>query len=110
MGEKKYIRDYSLGNKRKIGIVAALLIQPQVLILDEPFANLDPSSQLSLRHILQKIQAARTTTMLISSHDLVHITNVCDRIVLIENGLPLKDLPQSETMLKELETYFAPRL
>ncbi len=110
LGETKYICDYSLGNKRKIGIIAALLIQPKVLILDEPFANLDPSSQLSLRHILQNIQSARTTTMLISSHDLIHITNVCDRIVLIENGLPIKDLPQSETMLKELETYFAPRL
>jgi len=110
LGETKYIRDYSLGNKRKIGIIAALLIQPKVLILDEPFANLDPSSQLSLRHILQQIQSARTTTMLISSHDLVHITNVCDRIVLIESGLPIKDLPQNDTMLRELEMYFAPRL
>lgn len=108
LGQKKYIREFSLGNKRKIGIVAALIVQPKVLILDEPFANLDPSSQLKLRKLLQDIQATKTTTMLISSHDLVHITSVCERIVLIEKGLIIKDLGQDEQKLKELEKYFAP--
>ena len=107
LGQKKYIRDYSLGNKRKIGIAAALIVQPKVLVLDEPFANLDPSSQLKLRKILQDVQSKKTTTMLISSHDLVHITSVCKRITLIEKGLIIKDLGQKEEKLKELEQYFA---
>jgi len=108
LSQKKYIRDFSLGNKRKIGIVAALIVQPKVLVLDEPFANLDPSSQLKLRKLLQDLQATKTTTMLISSHDLVHITSVCERIGLIEKGLIIKDLGQDEQKLKELEKYFAP--
>ena len=107
LGQKKYIRDFSLGNKRKIGIVAALIVQPKVLVLDEPFANLDPSSQLKLRKLLQDIHAAKTTTMLISSHDLVHITSVCKRIALLEKGIIIKDLGQNEEMLKELALYFA---
>ena len=108
LGQRKYIRDFSLGNKRKIGIVAALIVQPKVLVLDEPFANLDPSSQLKLRKLLQDLQATKTTTILISSHDLVHITSVCERIALIEKGLIIKDLGQNEQKLIELEKYFAP--
>jgi ABC-2 type transport system ATP-binding protein len=107
LGQRKYIRDFSLGNKRKIGIVAALMVQPKVLVLDEPFANLDPSSQLKLRKLLQDLQAAKTTTMLISSHDLVHITSVCERIALLEKGIIIKDLGRIEEMLKELALYFA---
>jgi ABC-2 type transport system ATP-binding protein len=107
LGQAKYIRDFSLGNKRKIGIIAALMVQPKVLVLDEPFANLDPSSQLKLRKLLQDIQSTGKTTMLISSHDLVHITSVCERIVLIEKGFVIKDLGQNEEMLKELSLYFA---
>jgi ABC-2 type transport system ATP-binding protein len=107
LGQKKYIRDFSLGNKRKIGIVAALIVQPRVLVLDEPFANLDPSSQLKLRKLLTDIQSTKKTTMLISSHDLVHITSVCERIALIEKGFIIKDLGHREEMLKELSHYFA---
>ena len=47
-GKKKYIRDLSKGNQKKVGIVGALLSNPDILILDEPFANLDPSTQFRL--------------------------------------------------------------
>ena len=104
---KKPIRSLSQGNKNKIGIIAALIGDPQLLVLDEPFAHLDPSSQIILKRLLKKINADRGTTMLISSHDLTHVTEICNRIVLLEEGLILKDLHTAGGTLGELEAYFS---
>ena len=107
LGTKKLIRDFSKGNQKKIGIVAALIGNPKYLILDEPFTALDPSSQIRLKRFLNDLQAKFGITMLISSHDLNHITEVCKRIVILEKGKVVKDLQTSEDTLKELESYFA---
>ena len=107
LGTKKLIRDFSSGNKKKIGIVAALIGNPKYLILDEPFTALDPSSQIRLKRFLNDLQAKFKITMLISSHDLNHITEVCKRIVILEKGKVVKDLRTSDDTLKELESYFA---
>ncbi|HRN73708.1 MAG TPA: ABC transporter ATP-binding protein [Ginsengibacter sp.] len=102
----KYIRDLSKGNKNKVGIAAALLANPQLLILDEPFANLDPTTQIRLKKLIREYKA-HDVTMFISSHDLNHVTEVCDRIVILEKGVVVKDLITSQDTLKELESYFA---
>lgn len=102
----KYIRDFSKGNQNKIGISAALMQQPELLILDEPFANLDPTTQIRLKAHLKQLKSANLTT-LISSHDLNHVTDVCDRIILFEKGKVIKDLYTNENTLEELEAYFA---
>jgi ABC-2 type transport system ATP-binding protein len=107
LGGKKLIRDLSKGNQKKVGITAALLFDPQVLILDEPFANLDPSTQIRLKDLLKKLKTDRGVTMLISSHDLSHLTEVCERIVLLEKGKVINDIHTSPATLKELEVYFA---
>jgi ABC-2 type transport system ATP-binding protein len=102
----KYIRDFSKGNQNKIGIASALIQKPELLILDEPFANLDPTTQIRLKtHI--KLLKARMLTTLISSHDLNHITDVCDRIILFEKGKVIKDVYTNENTLNELEDYFS---
>ncbi len=97
----------SKGNQKKIGIVGAMIGAPQILILDEPFANLDPTSQFKLKELLVKEQKTNGTTMLISSHDLNHVTDVCERIVVLEKGKIVKDISSSEGVLEELESYFA---
>jgi ABC-2 type transport system ATP-binding protein len=107
LGTKKLIRDFSKGNQKKIGIVAALIGNPKYLILDEPFTALDPSSQIRLKRFLNDLQAKFDITMLISSHDLNHITEVCKRIVILEKGKIVKDLQTNVDTLKELESYFA---
>ncbi len=104
LNKGKYIRDYSKGNQNKIGIAAAMLQNPEILILDEPFANLDPSTQIRLKNTLK---SATSLTSLISSHDLNHVTDVCDRIILLEKGRIIKDFKTNETSLKELEQYFS---
>lgn len=103
----KYIRDFSKGNQNKIGIAAALMQKPELLILDEPFANLDPTTQIRLKTLLKNLKVTHKITTLISSHDLNHITDVCDRIILLEKGLIIKDFHTDEHTLKELEAYFA---
>jgi ABC-2 type transport system ATP-binding protein len=102
----KYIRDLSKGNQFKVGIAACLLQDPEVMILDEPFANLDPSSQIRLIHLVRELNKKKPMTILISSHDLNHITEVCTRILLMEKGLIIKDLQTSSDTLTELEAYF----
>jgi len=104
---KNPIRSYSQGNRNKIGIIAALMGNPELVVLDEPFAHLDPSSQIILKRLLKKINSERGTTMLISSHDLTHVTEVCNRIVLLEDGLIMKDLHTAGGTLEELEKYFS---
>lgn len=103
---KKYIRDLSKGNQFKVGIAACMLQNPDLLILDEPFANLDPSSQIRLIQMMQEQNAKKSMTILISSHDLNHITEVCTRILLMEKGSIIKDLQTSSDTLNELEDYF----
>jgi len=105
-GKKKYIRDLSKGNQKKVGIVAALMGNPEVILLDEPFANLDPTTQIRLKNILKKWKDENQLTMLISSHDLNHVTEVCERIVLLEKGEIKQDIHTSESTLKDLEAYF----
>jgi len=107
IGKKKYLRDLSKGNQKKAGIVAALIGNPEVIILDEPFANLDPTTQIRLKQIIKELTDNRDITVLISSHDLMHVTDVCERIVVLEKGEIVKDLVTSEATLKELEEHFS---
>jgi ABC-2 type transport system ATP-binding protein len=104
--QKKYLRDLSKGNQKKAGIVAALIGNPEVIILDEPFANLDPTTQIRLKGIIKDLAETKGVTVLISSHDLMHVTDVCERIVVLEKGEIVKDLATSEATLRDLETHF----
>lgn len=105
LGHKKFIRDLSKGNSKKVGIASALISQSPIVILDEPFANLDPSSQFELQRLLRDLSEKQT--LIVSSHDLTHISEVCDRIVILEQGQIVNDLLKSENTLSELKTYFA---
>ena len=106
-GQKKLIRNLSAGNKQKLGIVAAMLLRPQVLILDEPFNFLDPSSQSAIKHLLTKYNQETGATILISSHNLQHTVDICPRIALLENGVIIRDIANHQGEAQaELENYF----
>jgi ABC-2 type transport system ATP-binding protein len=107
LGKKKYLRDLSKGNQKKAGIVAAMMGNPQVVVLDEPFANLDPTTQIRLKKIIKQLTENREITVLVSSHDLTHVTEVCERIVVLDKGTVVKDIETSEETLEELESYFS---
>tara|TARA_R110002072_G_scaffold181886_5_gene338089 strand:- start:534 stop:1229 length:696 start_codon:yes stop_codon:yes gene_type:complete len=107
LGKKKYLRDLSKGNQKKAGIIAAMMGNPQVVILDEPFANLDPTTQIRLKKILKTLTDDKEVTVLVSSHDLSHVTEVCERIVVLDKGNVVKDIATSKETLQELESYFS---
>ena len=106
LGQKKYIRDLSKGNQKKVGLVAALIGNPEVIVLDEPFANLDPTTQIRLKKLIKDLAGLQDKTLLISSHDLGHITEVTDRIVVLDKGDIVKDIETNPETLKELEQFF----
>ena len=104
---KKYLRDLSKGNQKKVGIIATLIGNPKVVILDEPFANLDPTTVSRLKKIIKELAKNPEITVLVSSHDLQHTVEVCDRIVALNKGEIVKDIVTSAETLKELEAFFA---
>jgi ABC-2 type transport system ATP-binding protein len=106
LNKKKYIRDLSKGNQKKVGVVATFIGAPELLILDEPFANLDPTTQIRLKELLTEKGKDPNITILISSHDIQHVTEVCERIAVLEKGKIVKDLQTTAKTLKELEAFF----
>jgi ABC-2 type transport system ATP-binding protein len=107
LNSRKYLRDLSKGNMKKVGIIATLIGNPEVIILDEPFANLDPTTVNRLKKIIKELAEDPNRTVLVSSHDLVHTVEVCNRIVALHLGEVVKDIQTSPETLKELEAFFA---
>ena len=106
-GQKKLIRNLSAGNKQKVGIISALIRLPKMVILDEPFNFLDPTSQNVLKHIVTDYAAQTKATIIISSHNLQHTTDISTRIALMEKGQIIRDLSNLDSTAKEeLATYF----
>jgi len=105
-GSNKYIRQLSSGDRQKVGIIGALIPKPEILILDEPFNNLDPSSQIILKNILKSNFLDGTKLIIVSSHNLNHISEICSRIALMEKGTIIKDLPNVRSTMDEIEDYF----
>jgi ABC-2 type transport system ATP-binding protein len=108
LGKKKFVRDFSKGNQKKVGIVAALMGKPEIVVLDEPFANLDPSSQFKLRRLIKEFAAENGTTFLISDHTLENIADVSTRLIILEKGKIVRDVHKTETTLQEIEAFFKP--
>ena len=107
MGNKKYIRDYSKGNQKKIGIAAAFIGTPALVILDEPFANLDPRAQMQLQKLIKTFNTDHGVSLLVSSHDLLHVSEVSQRILILNKGELIKDVRTSEITLEALRAFFS---
>ena len=106
-GQKKLIRNLSAGNKQKVGIISALFNNPKLVILDEPFNFLDPSSQNTLKHVLTEYNRRTGATILVSSHNLAHTIDISTRIALLEKGHIVRDLANADGSARaELENYF----
>lgn len=104
--KNKYIRNLSSGNKQKVGIIGAMISEPEVLVLDEPFNFLDPSSQIILIKILKEYHKAKTKTIILSSHNLNHISDLCTRIAVMERGKIIQDQVNSLNSMEKIESYF----
>ncbi|MDA0843571.1 MAG: ABC transporter ATP-binding protein [Bacteroidetes bacterium] len=105
--QKKYIRDFSKGNQKKVGIAAAFIGAPQLVILDEPFANLDPRAQMQLQRLLRELNTELGCSVFVSSHDLLHVSELCQRILILNKGTLVKDARREEISLEGLRAFFA---
>ncbi|MHC5362074.1 ABC transporter ATP-binding protein [Myroides sp. LJL110] len=106
LNQKKYLRDFSKGNQKKVGIVAAFMGDPKVVILDEPFANLDPTTQHRLKELVKNKMQNKQITIIISSHDLQHTYEVSHRIITLEKGQIKNDVMTNEITFDHLQSSF----
>lgn len=107
LNQRKYIRDFSSGNKQKIGIIGSVLSEPEILILDEPFNYLDPTSQFFISDYLSQLNKNKSVTMVISSHNLECIYDIATRLIVLENGKIIKQYDTVGIAVKdELKDYF----
>lgn len=102
---KKYIRDLSTGTKVRIGVLSLLAGDPKYMIMDEPFAHLDPTSQAKLRKLI-RAQKEAGRCVIVSSHNLLNIAESCDRVILIEAGQVKYDVDVNDENMKKLGAYF----
>ena len=104
--KNKYIRDLSKGNQKKVGIAAAFIGAPELVILDEPFANLDPRAQMQLQNLIREINQDLKCSIFVSSHDLLHVSELCKRILILNKGVLVKDANRKEISLDTLRAFF----
>ena len=109
---RQYIRNLSKGNIQKVGITSAMIGNSQIVVLDEPFASLDPTSQIVLKSILRNYQQRTNALFLISSHNLSQVVDLCSRVILLERGVVIRNelmSGNSREVLARLERYFTPQ-
>ncbi|EKB04438.1 hypothetical protein HMPREF9711_01767 [Myroides odoratimimus CCUG 3837] len=106
LNQRKYLRDFSKGNQKKVGIIAAFMGKPELVILDEPFANLDPTTQLRLKELVKQKMKDGEITIIVSSHDLQHTYEVSDRVIALEKGQIMKDVMTQDITFDALEEFF----
>lgn len=83
--DKKY-KNYSLGMKQRLGIALALIGDPDLLVLDEPINGIDPEGIVEMRNLFKSLVYDQGKTIIISSHILSEVENLCDNIAIIEKG------------------------
>ena len=96
------VKTYSLGMKQRLGLASALLNHPKLLILDEPINGLDPQGIMELRQIVRDLSKKDKMTVLISSHILAEIGQMCDRIIMIDQGKIVDSFTMDEIRAKNI--------
>ena len=94
--KSKKFKDFSLGMKQRLGIAAAIMHNPELLILDEPINGLDPFGIKEIRALLKRLSHEYGITILISSHILSEIENIADVIGIMDNGILIEEIPKEE--------------
>ncbi len=92
----KKVNKFSTGMKKKVGLIQAMIHNPEILLLDEPTANLDPTSRMEIIEILRRLVQQNKMTVLISSHVLTELEMIIDHVIMINKGKVVVDAPLSQ--------------
>jgi ABC-2 type transport system ATP-binding protein len=103
---RKPVGHYSLGMKQRLGIAMALLHRPRMLVLDEPMNGLDPAGMAMLREFLRALGEGRGVSVLVSSHLLHEVEQICDRVLFIREGRLLPEEPSGRARMGRIEALF----
>ena len=90
------VRKLSLGQRMRVEVAVSLIHKPKIILLDEPTIGLDVVAKKSLRDLLLKINKEENTTIFLTSHDVGDIESLCDRTIVINHGIVIKDLPTQD--------------
>jgi ABC-2 type transport system ATP-binding protein len=101
----KKVHSYSKGMRQKVGIAIAYAKKAKVYLLDEPASGLDPLASNELSVLLKKL-ASEGASILMASHDIFRVREVCDRIGILKNGILVKELNSSDVSARELEALY----
>jgi ABC-2 type transport system ATP-binding protein len=103
--QRKKVGSYSKGMRQKVGIAIAYAKKATIYLLDEPASGLDPLASNELSILLKKL-AAENATILMASHDIFRVREVCTRIGILKNGILVKELYSKDVSANELETLY----
>ena len=101
---KKKIGQLSKGYRQRVGLAAAMIHNPQVLILDEPTTGLDPNQLVEIRELIKDF--GRDRTVLFSTHIMQEVSAICDRFLVLKKGVLVADRPTNKITSEELEALF----
>ena len=102
---KDPVRNFSMGMKQRLGLAIALLNEPECVILDEPFSGLDPMGIRTLQDEIRELAKSRGIGILISSHNLVELGDLCDRLYVINQGEIVREGPARDILQQAAQSY-----
>jgi peptide/nickel transport system ATP-binding protein len=103
----RFPHQLSGGQRQRVAIARALMLEPSILLLDEPTSALDASVQAETLNLLNRLRAERGLTFLMVSHDLAVIDHMCDRILVMQHGQAVEELPREALAKAEMKTDYA---
>lgn len=102
---KDAVKNYSLGMKQRLGLAIALLNNPDCIVLDEPFSGLDPMGISALHELIKKLSHENQITIIISSHIVRELSDLCDMLYVLNEGEIIKSGPVAQLLRENVTTY-----
>ncbi|WP_158969593.1 ABC transporter ATP-binding protein [Chachezhania sediminis] len=106
----RYPHQLSGGQRQRVAVARALILEPQIILLDEPTSALDASIQAEVLNLLERLRSERGLTYVMVSHDLAVISHMCERLLVMEQGLAVEELTRADLRARRARTDYTTKL